>query len=58
MTGCLKNAASGVDSRVFIWIRNFLICPSQRGRVGRHYSEEVRVRSGYLKGAFWAHFYS
>jgi len=31
---------------------------SQRVKVGRHYSEEVRVTSGYLKGAFWAHFCS
>ncbi len=36
-----KTAASGVDSRVVIWIREFLIGRSQRVRVERHYSEEV-----------------
>ena len=29
-----------------VWIREFLIGRSQRVRVGRHYSEEVRVMSG------------
>jgi hypothetical protein len=38
-----KIAASGVDSRVVVWIREFFIDRSQRVRVGRHYSEEVRV---------------
>jgi hypothetical protein len=57
MAGCLKKiAVSGVDSRVFVWIREFLIDSSQRVRVGRHYSEEVRVTSGYFKGVFLAHF--
>ena len=32
-----KTAASGVDSRVVIWIREFLIGRSQRVRVERHY---------------------
>jgi hypothetical protein len=31
---------------VVVWIREFLIDRSQRVRVGRHYSVEVRVRSG------------
>ena len=35
-----KIATSGVDSRVVVWIREFLIEPSQRVTVGRHYSEE------------------
>jgi len=39
-------AASGMDSRMVVWIREFLIDRSQRVRVGRHYSEEVRVMSG------------
>ena len=34
MTGCLKIAASGVDSRVVLWIREYLIDRSQRARVG------------------------
>jgi len=46
-----KIAASGVDSREVVWIRKFLIVPSQRVRVGRHYSEEVRVRSGVPQGS-------
>jgi retron-type reverse transcriptase len=46
-----KIAASGVDSRVVIWIREFLIDRSQRVRVGRHYSEEVRVTSGVPQGS-------
>ena len=31
-----KMAASGMDSRVVVWIREFLIGRSQRVRVGRH----------------------
>jgi hypothetical protein len=46
-----KIAASGVDSRVVVWIREFLIDRSQRVRVGRHYSEEVRVTSGVPEGS-------
>ena len=46
-----KIAASGVDSRVVIWIREFLIGRSQRVRLGRHYSEEVRVTSGVPQGS-------
>jgi len=46
-----KIAASGVDSRVVEWIREFLIYRSQRVRVGRHYSEEVRVTSGVPQGS-------
>ena len=46
-----KIAASGVDSRVVIWIREFLIGRSQRVRVERHYSEEVRVTSGVPQGS-------
>ena len=50
--GLLKKiAASGVDSRVVVWIREFLIDRSQRVRVGRHYSEEVRVTSGVPQGS-------
>jgi hypothetical protein len=38
-----KIAASGVDSRVAVWIREFLLCRTQRVRVGRQLSEEVRL---------------
>ena len=41
-----KIAASGVESGVVIWIREFLTGHSQRVRVGRHYSQEARVTSG------------
>ena len=46
-----KIAASGVDSRVVVWIREFLIGHSQRLRVGRHYSKKVRVTSGVPQGS-------
>jgi len=46
-----KTAASGVDSRVVVWIREFLRGRSQRVRVGTHYSEEVRVTSGVPQGS-------
>ena len=34
-----------------VWIREFLIGRSQRVRVGRHYSEELRVTSGVPQGS-------
>ena len=46
-----KIAALGVDSRVVIWIREFLIGHSPRLRVETHYSEEVRVTSGVPQGS-------
>ena len=46
-----KLQPSGVDSRVVVWIREFLIDRSQRVRIGRHYSEEVRVTSGVPQGS-------
>jgi hypothetical protein len=46
-----KIAASCVDSGVVIWIREFLIGRPQRVRVGRHYSEELRVKSGVPQGS-------
>ena len=46
-----KTAASGVDLRVVVWIREFMIGRSQRFRVGRHYSKEVRVASGIPQGS-------
>jgi len=35
-----------VDSRLVVWIREFLLGRTQRVRVGGHLSEEVRVTSG------------
>jgi len=46
-----KIVASGVNSRVVVWIRGFLIGRSQRVSVGGHYSEEVRVTSGVPQGS-------
>ena len=40
-----------MNSRVVVWIREFQIDRSQRVRVGRHYSEEVRVTSGVPQGS-------
>ena len=45
-----KIAASEVDSKVAVWIMEFLIGRSQRVRVERHYSEE-RVTSGVPQGS-------
>jgi len=41
-----KIANSGVDSRVDIWIREYLLHRTQRVRVGGHLSEEFGVTSG------------
>jgi len=46
-----KIANSGVDSRVVVWIREFLLGRTQRFRVGGHLSEEVRVTSGVPQGS-------
>jgi hypothetical protein len=47
----MKIAASEVDSRVVIWIREFILGRTQRVRVGGHLSEEVRVMSGVPQGS-------
>jgi hypothetical protein len=41
----MKIASSGVDARVVVWEREFLLVRSQRFRVGGHLSQEVRVTS-------------
>src|SRR5215469_9185024 len=46
-----KIAKTGVDSRVVVWIREFLLGRTQRVRVGGHLSEEVRVTSGVPQGS-------
>jgi hypothetical protein len=43
--------ASGVDSRVVVWGRKFLLGRTQRVRVGEQLSEEVRVTSGVPQGS-------
>jgi hypothetical protein len=40
-----------VDSRVVIWIGEFLLGRTQRARVGGQLSEEVRATSGVLQGS-------
>jgi hypothetical protein len=37
----LKIAASGVDQRIVVWIREFLLAPVERVRVGGQLSEEI-----------------
>ena len=59
MVGCLvprgrlltKIANSGVDSRVVVWIREFLLGRMQRVMVGGQLSAEVRVTSGVPQGS-------
>ena len=46
-----KIADSGMDSRVVVWIREFLLGRTQRVRVGGQLSEEVRVTSGVPQGS-------
>ena len=51
MIGCLRKLVSGVDSRVAVWIRKFLLGRSQRVRVGGKLSEEGGVTSGVPQGS-------
>ena len=46
-----KIANSVVDSRVVVWRREFLLGRTQRVRVGRQLSAEVRVTSGVSQGS-------
>jgi len=43
----MKTANSDGDSRVVAWVREYLLGCTQRVRVGRQLSEEVRVTSGF-----------
>ena len=47
----IKIANSGVDSRVVVWIREFLLGRMQTVRVGGQLSEEVRVTSSVPQGS-------
>jgi hypothetical protein len=47
----VKIANSGVDARVVVWIREFLIGRTQRVTVRGELSEEVRVTSGVPHGS-------
>jgi hypothetical protein len=46
-----KIAALGVDSRVVVWIREFLLGHTQRVTVGEQLLEEVRVTSEVPQGS-------
>jgi retron-type reverse transcriptase len=46
-----KIAASGVDSRMVIWINKFLLGRTQKVRLRGHLSEEVRVTSDVPQGS-------
>jgi hypothetical protein len=46
-----KIVALVVDSRVVVWIREFLLGRTQRVRVGGQLWEEARVMSGVLQGS-------
>ena len=46
-----KIASSGMDSRVAVWIREFLVGRTQRVRVEGKLSQEVRVTSGVPQGS-------
>ena len=46
-----KIANSGVDSRVVVWIREFLLRRTQRVRVEGQLSEEVRITSAVPQGS-------
>jgi len=46
-----KLAASGVDSNVVVWVREFLVGRTQRVRVGGQLSKEVIVIPGVSQGS-------
>jgi hypothetical protein len=47
----MKVAASGVDSRIVVWVREFLVGRTQRDRVVGQLSKEVRVTPGVSHGS-------
>jgi hypothetical protein len=53
-----KIAASEVDPRIVIWIREFLLGRTQRVRVGGQLSEEVIATSGVPQGSVLGHYCS
>jgi len=53
-----KIVNSGVDSRVVVWIREFLLGRTQRVRVGGQLSAEVRVTPDVPQGSVLALFCS
>jgi hypothetical protein len=53
----MKLAASGVDLRIVVWVREFLVGRTRRVRVGGQLSKEVRVTSSVSQGSVLGHFY-
>ena len=49
--GCIRNAASGVDSKVVVWVREFLAGRTQKVRIRGQLSKEVKVTSGVQQGS-------
>ena len=47
----MKLAASGVDSRVVFWVREFLVGRTKRVRLRGQISKEVKVTSGAPQGS-------
>ena len=47
----MKIAISGVDSRVVVWVREFLLGRTQRVRLGAKLSEEIRLTAGVPQGS-------
>jgi hypothetical protein len=47
-----KLGALGMDSKVVVWVREFLVGCTQRVRIGGQLSKEARVTSGVLQGSF------
>jgi hypothetical protein len=45
----MKRAASGVDSKVVIWVREFLLGHTRRVRIGGQLHKEFKVTSGVLQ---------
>jgi len=50
-----KIVAAGVNLRVVLWVKGFLLGHLQRVRVDWQLSEEVRVTSGVLQGSVLGH---
>ena len=46
-----KLADSGVDLMVVVWVRKFIVGRTQRVRVGRQQSDEVKLNSVVLQGS-------
>ena len=52
----MKLSAPGVDARVVVWVRKFLVGRKNRVRVGGQLSKEVKLTSGVSQGSFLARY--